>query len=107
MANDNTLESRLDCALKPTPLSRTMVSALDMIVRHGGEVVALRGGFWTWPGATTNDEGTPEWWAGTNTIRALAQRGMLALRVVPPRTFASNGTVTDAGRAAAGLGHDR
>ncbi|MFI5244438.1 MAG: hypothetical protein ACHQQR_04375 [Gemmatimonadales bacterium] len=81
-------------------LSTTMRMALAVIAENGGEVECRPGGFWTYPGALANGMGVPKWYAGTNTIRALATRGALALRTVPPRTFASHGTITDAGRQA-------
>ncbi len=78
-------------------ISSTMLVTLREIAHRGGEVVCLKGGFWTYPLVAMNERGVPVWYVSTNTIRALSSRGLLALRTVPPFTFMTHGSVTDAG----------
>lgn len=69
-------------------LSPTMQAILAEIERRGGEIECWIGGFWTYPGCPKGDQlpdGTPipEWYASSDTIRALVRRGKL---VVTKRT---------------------
>jgi hypothetical protein len=82
-------------------ISSTMRETLRVLAERGGEAVCLKGGFWTYPGCATNDRGSPIWYAGTNTIRALHERGLLVFRT-GPRPFPTEGTITAAGLAAVG-----
>ena len=89
--------------MKPTDLSPTMREALTMLTTNGaGRVEAWHGGFWTYAGAKSshNDEDIPEWYAATNTIRALVGRGYLTLRTLTGRLVPTEGDVTEAGYAA-------
>ncbi len=63
-------------------LSPTMAHTLDTIKERGGAIEVWRGGFWTYVGAEiarTDLQGyqIPSWCAGTQTIRALMDRGKL------------------------------
>jgi hypothetical protein len=66
----------------PKKLSATMADAIDRIRDKGGVIEAWRGGWWTYPGcpvARKSIDGydVPEWSIGTQTVRALRERGLL------------------------------
>jgi hypothetical protein len=64
-------------------LSPTMQRTLDKANEHGGELVNWRGGFWTYQGCTTTRTEhftgfkIPDWYVGSGTIKALADRGIV------------------------------
>lgn len=64
---------------KGKKLSITMAGALAETIDHGGQLVRREGGFWTKPGEPYNARGRAyDWYIGTNTVRALVDRGYFA-----------------------------
>lgn len=66
-------------------LSPTMDNALAVAHAHGGTLIRLTGGFWTYPGCRIVRDYSPqyvvpEWHVSTLTIRALIDRA--AVRVI-------------------------
>lgn len=55
-------------------LSPTMLATIAKANEHGGRLVRLPGGFWTYEGCPWNGS-APEWSQGTSTIHALVTRG--------------------------------
>jgi hypothetical protein len=89
--------------VKPPKLSATMRDALKTFIAHGGKLVRLRGGFWTYPDAPITSRagiGVPEWYAGTTTVIGLRMRGLVTLSFDERRGLSLDGEVTVAGRAA-------
>lgn len=72
-------------------LSHTQEEALKMMKEKGGGVlVRWPGGFWTFSGAqgraVYNRHGyleylVPEWWCGVRTVRALAKKGVVDMKL--------------------------
>lgn len=63
-----------------TALSDTQREALALAADHGGTLVRLPGGFWTWDGCPVESRpwgDVPTEWARTNTVKALVKRGAL------------------------------
>lgn len=58
-------------------LSPTMEEALARAQTHGGELVRLPGGFWTYPGCPVDKRGVPTWWVTKGTIGALLLRELV------------------------------
>lgn len=72
-----------------TALSATMQDALAKGREHGGRLVRLPGGFWTYPDCPARDShgySVPEWSISAHTIKALLARGL-----VEAETYARNG----------------
>lgn len=71
-------------------LSPTQEEALKMMKeKGGGRLVRWPGGFWTYPGADGKavygfggffEYFRPEWSCSTNTVRALAKKGLVEIR---------------------------
>lgn len=60
---------------KKDELSATMAEVLGESILHGGELIRLAGGFWTYQGCPRRShDGVPHWYAGTSTIQALVAR---------------------------------
>lgn len=57
-------------------LSRTMTYVLREARRHG-KLIREPGGFWTFPGCAHSRGAVPDWYAGTTTINALVERGVM------------------------------
>jgi hypothetical protein len=53
-----------------------MCKTLAVAREHGGELIRLPGGFWTWRGCEWSGSG-PAWFANASTINALIDRGRL------------------------------
>lgn len=84
-----------------------MLEALRKFAINGG-LVCMRGGFWTFPGCRIEREWIdcgivhrrPEWYAATNTVKALAKRGLVSLNRINGASYPTAGIVTDEGHAA-------
>lgn len=60
-------------------LSATMAHLIAKAKEHGGELVRLQGGFWTYDGCPRRShDGIPVWYAGTTSVQALVTRKMLS-----------------------------
>ena len=81
-------------------LSDTQKATLEAMRTHGGELVRLRGGFWTWRNHTERSVGVPAWSCELGTLRALEKRGLVTL-IVESQTFYTLARITEAGQAAA------
>lgn len=59
-------------------LSPTMTMALHDIKQHGGRLVRLPGGYWTYPDCPRQShDGVPSWYLGSSTVLALVSRQRL------------------------------
>lgn len=62
-------------------LSDTMLVVLGQMRRAGGRIERWPGGFWTTPGTKVEREDAgykiPAWWCSTQTVQALARRGVI------------------------------
>jgi hypothetical protein len=60
-------------------LSATMAIALGETIEHGGTLIRLAGGFWTYDGCPRRaHDGVPEWYVGATTVQALVIRNELS-----------------------------
>jgi hypothetical protein len=56
-------------------ISNTMLACLYQIEAHGGKLVRLPGGFWSWPDCPRHaHDGVPHVYWGTSTVQALVAR---------------------------------
>lgn len=69
------------------PLPSLMADAIATASAHGGTLVKLKGGYWTWPGCPTHRDGplkycfldVPEWHVSDATVRGLVKRGLVVV----------------------------
>lgn len=60
--------------------------AMAIVMKHG-RIIRSRGGFWHAPDAVMSVRGVPDVWVGTETVKALARRGLLELVALRPGWF--------------------
>ncbi len=58
--------------------SPEMLKAIEALATHG-ELVRIRGGFWTYRGCKIRGVGIPAWFVSTTTIYALLHLGVVSL----------------------------
>ncbi len=63
-------------------LSPTQQETVDKMKAHGGKLVRLLGGFWTYPGCSSRASGftgaeIPDWYTSTPTVKALEKKGVI------------------------------
>lgn len=69
-------------------LSPTQLEALEKIREHGGKIIRLNGGFWTWPSCPPGYwQDTPSWSVDIKTVRCLEAAGYLVRANVFPEEW--------------------
>jgi hypothetical protein len=71
-------------------LSPTQEEALQIIREHGGRIIRLKGGFWTYPGCPAGNgifRKYPSWSVDIKTVRCLEREGFLERANVFPEEW--------------------
>ena len=80
-------------------MSEPQKETLAAMREHGGELIRMGGGFWTWRNCSQVKVGVPAWYCTVGTLRALEKKGMITL-IQENRSFYTLARLTEAGKIA-------